>query len=64
METASKILKEIKLSEMQKKSIDNVSCKSCSNAVWQHTEKGIPDWLRATLDDLPTNMIALVASGG
>lgn len=34
------------------------------NIPFAFVPSAFPDWLRATLDDLPTNMIALVASGG
>ncbi|MBD9975047.1 hypothetical protein [Klebsiella quasipneumoniae] len=34
------------------------------NIPFAFVPSAFPEWLRATLDDLPTNMIALVASGG
>lgn len=34
------------------------------NIPFAFVPSAFPEWLRATLDDMPTNMIALVASGG
>ena len=34
------------------------------NIPFAFVPSAFPDWLRATLNDLPTNMIATVASGG
>ncbi|MFZ6753834.1 hypothetical protein ACO0KY_10725 [Undibacterium sp. Dicai25W] len=51
METISQTLKDLELSETQNQSINKVSCKSCSNAMWQNTDKGIIGFCRITFRD-------------
>lgn len=51
METTSQTLKELNLSDAQKQSIDSVSCSSCTNAMWQNTDKGIIAFCRITFRD-------------
>jgi hypothetical protein len=51
METTSQVLNELDLSDDQKQSIDRVACKSCTNAMWQKTDKGIIAFCRITFRD-------------
>ena len=51
METTSQTLKDLALSETQTESINKSSCKSCSNAMWQNTDKGIVAFCRITFRD-------------
>lgn len=51
METTSQVLSGNDLSDEQRQSIDRVSCKSCTNAMWQKTDKGIIAFCRITFRD-------------
>lgn len=51
METTSTTLKSLKLTDIQTTEIGTMACKSCSNAMWQETDKGITAFCRITFRD-------------
>lgn len=51
METTSKTLKSIMLTDLQTTNIETMACKTCTNAMWQETDRGITAFCRITFRD-------------